>query len=283
MLLRPLLLAALTAPAPVAAPIDVPFDAPDGPQLVRVHVEVDGKSYEAGFEEAQRAYFKALFAWLDRNKDGFLDPDEARRAPLPLFHDPELRTPDVYIAFNFPALDANGDGRVSFDELVNYYRMFEGGPFLLFGEDPPAIGNFDLFAILDTNRDGKLSKEEIAAAAKVLAKFDRDGDDILTPPEVHPELFVPPDTPVLRASTRQPQSTLTMQEQLKRVAARKPDLELIYRLGEVPKGKKRLEVKHNAGKTIAVSEEAGEVIVLLGGGRLEFRCDRSGLTPHLVD
>lgn len=43
---------------------------------------------------------------------------------------------------------------------------------------------------LDANRDGKLSKDELAAAEKMLlARFDADGDDCLTPLELVPDLL----------------------------------------------------------------------------------------------
>ncbi len=43
-----------------------------------------------------------------------------------------------------------------------------------------------IFVLLDTNKDGKLSREELAAAPAVLLRNDEDDDDMLTPAEVAP-------------------------------------------------------------------------------------------------
>ncbi len=45
-----------------------------------------------------------------------------------------------------------------------------------------------MFFLLDTDRDGRLSKSEIENAAKVLSKLDRNGDGELTQQELMPEL-----------------------------------------------------------------------------------------------
>jgi hypothetical protein len=54
---------------------------------------------------------------------------------------------------------------------------------------PHPLGPFTLF---DTNHDGVLSAEEIAAAPDALAKLDTNGDGQLTPDEVHPPHCPPP-------------------------------------------------------------------------------------------
>ena len=41
-----------------------------------------------------------------------------------------------------------------------------------------------IFGALDVNKDGKLSKEELLAADKLLMKFDDNDDEILTPQEI---------------------------------------------------------------------------------------------------
>ncbi len=54
---------------------------------------------------------------------------------------------------------------------------------------PHALGPFTLF---DTNHDGVLSTEEIAAAPDALAKLDKNSDGQLTPDELHPAHCPPP-------------------------------------------------------------------------------------------
>ena len=65
-------------------------------------------------------------------------------------------------------VDADGDGRVTREELADYFRQFGGGAVQLQPtvrtSVPPAV-DAALFALLDTNKDGKLSRDELAAAA----------------------------------------------------------------------------------------------------------------------
>jgi Ca2+-binding EF-hand superfamily protein len=176
---------------------DIIFLAPSRPVLIRLHVEMDGRSLREAARTATDEYLSALFRHLDRNGDGFLSEAEATHVPPPLLSLPGSSSESVHVAFNFRALDADGDGKVSQAELKEYYQHFQGDTFVYHfhtgGSPSGAALSQRLFTLLDTDGDGKLSKDEIAAAAKVLAKLDTDGDEILTPQEVAPGVFPAPN------------------------------------------------------------------------------------------
>src|SRR5262249_49584775 len=176
---------------------DILFLAPSRPVLIRLHIEVDGRPLREMARAATEEYLRALFRHLDRNGDGFLSEAEAVHVPPPLLSLPGTGSDSVHVAFNFRALDANGDGKVSLDELRDYYQHFQGDAFVHhfhtgMPSDGAALGQ-RLFAVLDTDGDGKLSRDEIANAAKALAKLDANLDDILTPEEVAPDLRPAPN------------------------------------------------------------------------------------------
>jgi Ca2+-binding EF-hand superfamily protein len=184
------------APADDRTPVgrdvqDLIFFGDDWPVLIRLHVRVDGLPYQDAFETAWQDYLKHLFHYLDRDGDGFLSPQEAERAPTPALLLPgtwsgESGTP-VNFAFNFQALDTNGDGKVSLEELAAYYRAYGGGAFSAqFQAGPFTSGRFlddILFERLNRGKNGKLSKEELAAASSLM-RLDLDGDELLTPQEL---------------------------------------------------------------------------------------------------
>jgi Ca2+-binding EF-hand superfamily protein len=170
---------------------DLIFLADSRPALIRLHLRVDDKPYAARWER----YISRLFAQLDRNGDGYLDRTEAARAPSPqtlLQHfqgNTFVFNPGVVPAL-FNQMDADGDGKVTIDELARYYRRLGAGPLQMtnnvnfgapFGGD--ALSDV-LFKALDTNKDGKLSKAELDAAPEVLAKFDENDDELISVQEL---------------------------------------------------------------------------------------------------
>jgi Ca2+-binding EF-hand superfamily protein len=185
------------SPAPAARDVqDVVFFANDRPVLIRLHVRVDGKPFPEVFRAATGEYVKRLFTHLDRNGDGVLSEAEARHCPPPLFPLPGVsggQAGEVHVAFNFAALDANGDGKVTRAELADYFREYNGGAFHVqvrpTPAPPAAARNNGLFTLLDRNKDGKLSRKELAAAVKLLGRLDEDDDEMLTVAELLPDLF----------------------------------------------------------------------------------------------
>jgi Ca2+-binding EF-hand superfamily protein len=186
-------------PAATGKGQDIVFLGPSGPFLLRLHIEMDGQSLDRSFATALDQYTRALFRHLDRDRDGVLKEAEAVHLPPPLFHLPGGGLgEDVHVAFNFSAIDLDGNGQVSPAELTDYYRRMEGDAFSYRVQPYPAfrgdVLHRRLLEVLDTNRDGKLSRAEVAGAARALFRLDQDEDEIVSAVEVAPESFRPPGT-----------------------------------------------------------------------------------------
>jgi Ca2+-binding EF-hand superfamily protein len=184
--------------APARDAHDLVFLGDSRPVLVRLHVQVDGKPLQASYD----AFIDHVFKYLDTNGDGVLSKEEAERLPPPQV----LFSPNGI--FNAPALPPGTprDGKMSREELADYFRKNGAPPFQVrylggnanfngqvvfvaggLGASAPAGAdqlNEALFNLLDTNKDGKLSKEELAAAPAVLGKLDQDEDEMITTDEL---------------------------------------------------------------------------------------------------
>ncbi|HZY87962.1 MAG TPA: EF-hand domain-containing protein [Gemmataceae bacterium] len=213
--LAALLLACCRAPAEGGKPAKA--GAPDGydfvffgesrPVLVRARVELDGKPLQAVWDD----FIGRVFKYLDVNGDGVLSKEEAERAPLPQIllsgGGPFFGPPQMNSAPMMAALDANRDGKVTRQELADYYRKNGAPPFQFrmggggnggMGTRVRLLGmaqtgtpsadalNERLFELLDTNKDGKLSRKELEAAPAVLAKLDADDDETVSVEEIMP-------------------------------------------------------------------------------------------------
>ncbi|MEO7743568.1 MAG: EF-hand domain-containing protein [Usitatibacter sp.] len=96
----------------------------------------------------------------DTNGDGFISRSEAAALPR--------------LAEHFDQIDANHDGRVSFEELRAFHAANRGAH------------RKSMMKRIDTDGDGKISKAEALAAAA--ARFDRadaNKDGFLTAEELH--------------------------------------------------------------------------------------------------
>ncbi len=170
------------------------------PLHVRLHVSIDGQPYAKHWE----SQLKRLFDFLDRDGDGVLDKEEARLVPdvnrvqklfagdlsFGIQNTGNGNPPVVFgpLPVPFEELDVNADGKVSFEEFARYFRHTEAGPVEMFarnnaGLSANALTNL-LFAVLDTDKDGKLSKEELQAAEKMLHQFDANDDELVSASEL---------------------------------------------------------------------------------------------------
>jgi Ca2+-binding EF-hand superfamily protein len=165
---------------------DVVFLGDARPVLMRLHLQVNGKPYLSLGDE----YLGSLFDFLDRDGNGRLNKEEAERAPRAEQVVQRAQTAGIaigrpYQTVRMEELDANKDGTVTFEEFARYYRsQGVGGLQVNFnGID----GTTDaLFNCLDLNKDGKLSREEIAVAWHSLRKFDLNDDELITLQELDP-------------------------------------------------------------------------------------------------
>jgi Ca2+-binding EF-hand superfamily protein len=168
---------------------DAVFFSESRPVLMRLHVQIDGKP----LGKVWNALIDDLFRKLDANKDGVLDGTELAGIPAPqdVFGSSQglparFQPPD---ATKSGTADANGDGKVTRDELAAFYRRHGGNPLSLVRTGDNGGGtnlqsseaiNKALMKLLDTNKDGKLSKEELSATPKRLLKLDLNDDEVVT-------------------------------------------------------------------------------------------------------
>lgn len=204
--------AVLAAPPAADDMQDFVFLGEARPVLVRLHVRVDGRVLHAAWDDC----IGYLFQHLDVNKDGFLSKAEVERAPTaeqilgngqPRGFDGGRRGTTAPVGTTMEAVDADRDGKVTRAELAAYYRKTGFVPFrfnfatgqpnplgaaaAIFGggRTEPSVEAVSkaIFDLLDTDKDGKLSKQELAAAVNVLLRQDDDEDEIVTAQEVAPE------------------------------------------------------------------------------------------------
>ncbi|HZT79563.1 MAG TPA: EF-hand domain-containing protein [Gemmataceae bacterium] len=174
-------------PAPVAGDeIDVVYLHASRPVLLRLHVQIDGRAHGAAWEEAMRG----LFRFLDHDGDGALSQKELAHAPSPaqllgMFRD---GAPEPGPAPKFEDVDAGPrDGKVTPEEFLAFYRRAGARPVQVErgqrqgGADPLTDA---LFRLLDRDRDGKLSRDELLAAPAALQNLDVDDDEMVSAGEV---------------------------------------------------------------------------------------------------
>lgn len=177
---------------------DVVLLTDDRPVLLRLIVTIDGQPLGTAWDNA----VDRIFSHYDKDSNGKLNRDEAK-AILPVTAlGNGLNLARVPVALpKFADLDTNRDGSISPAELRDYYRnaglppvsirtsQQSVGPLLrqpnATSRDPVAI-TAALWRTLDTDKDGKLSVQELAQAERSLLALDADDDEILSLNEVAP-------------------------------------------------------------------------------------------------
>jgi Ca2+-binding EF-hand superfamily protein len=191
--------------APVeGSQLDIVYFAETRPILIRLHVEIDGRAFDDAYDD----YIAALFKFLDRDGDGVLSPTEAARIPSPdairqalggnMNRAPIVQNPND-AAEGKPQVETNEEGKVTIDALARFYRKNGAGPIRVTDYPPQAAAAAELtdalFELLDTNKDGKLSQQELASAEKKIIKLDTNEDDLVSAEELVPGIgrkYAPP-------------------------------------------------------------------------------------------
>src|SRR5262249_34475231 len=135
-----------------------------GPVHLRLRITIGGKSAQA----VRREYLARLFKALDTDGDGKLTPVEFERAPL----NTSRRGPNGRQLTPQEAAEVVPAAKLA-DALERV-----AGETLAFRQDNTARKTDDqVFAALDTNKDGVLSEDEIREAQALLLAKDMDDDD----------------------------------------------------------------------------------------------------------
>ncbi len=154
---------------------DLVYLGEKGPVLVRLHVRIDGKPLLDVWED----FVGKLFAYLDADGDGVLSKTEAAHMPpmAVLFSDGPTfvgKQPNIAVAF-----DRNQNGKITKEELAEGLSKNGAAPFQFRSDETVAnklmiayVGqlaplsadalNAKLFTLLDADKNGKLSRAELA-------------------------------------------------------------------------------------------------------------------------
>ncbi len=179
------------------------------PVLLRARLVVDGKPLRVVWHQ----FIRQVFDSLDLDKNGVLDQKEAERVPsanhltqgsLGVFN---RRWSGAKGKTFLERLDYDKSGKVEPKELMTWYRRTGLGAFQLKleggglnqlqglraaysgGKPEPPVDAIERasFQLLDVNRDGKLSLQELIAAPERAARQDENEDELITPQEIAPD------------------------------------------------------------------------------------------------
>jgi Ca2+-binding EF-hand superfamily protein len=177
-------------PAPGRA---VPGDAQDlvlfldtRPYLIRLHLQVNGRSFRGNWDES----VTHLFRYLDVDGDGVLSKKEAALAPSKTQW-VQLMTGTVVepdAAPEFAELAGSAAATTATpQQFSSYYRNSGAGALQIeWGWRPPGQDRLGdaLFQQLDKDKNGSLSRDELVAAQHTLQALDVNGDDLIQAPEL---------------------------------------------------------------------------------------------------
>lgn len=164
------------------------------PRLARIELRLEVDDVE--WATAWNARLTALAAYFDRNGDSTLDEAEARRLPSGTALQEMLGLGFVSRLGEAPSwkdIDQDGNGKASLDEVRDYYRRL--------GLSSPRVAaaalpfseslTTSLLKLLDADGDGRVSTAELRGSAELLAKLDRNDDELLGAGEIVAKVLYP--------------------------------------------------------------------------------------------
>ncbi|WP_165075973.1 hypothetical protein [Paludisphaera rhizosphaerae] len=151
------------------------FLGPARPAVIRLRIQVDGLSHRARWDSLVRA----LIPRLDDDKDGALSRTEIARVD-PFRGSRPIQSYSLARPTNEPVTD-----RSKISDPVDLFRPF-APPFSIQLTSSPEGPSINIFDAIDHNKDGRVDRDEAAAAATSLAILDADDDGTISVRELTP-------------------------------------------------------------------------------------------------
>jgi Ca2+-binding EF-hand superfamily protein len=160
---------------------DLVFWGETRPLLIRLHVTIDGEP----FRHVWADYMSRVFDDADSSGDGLLSGEEVSRIPGYVAGGGGFAaTASAFDPLRRQAADSQG--RISRAAFLAYCERSASGPFRGQPGQSRVRSATALFALLDSNRDGKLSADELQSADASLQTRDFDDDEIISEQELAP-------------------------------------------------------------------------------------------------
>jgi len=176
---------------PVADAVAVPHRllvfGPGRPLLLGLQAQLDGVS----LREVRREFARRMLTQHDTSGDQQLDQQEAGTIP-PLVQPDGMSRPYTLVD-TWASVDiAPADDQITLAELIDYLDRTWGSLITVTLRPPRANPTVDLFALLDADRDARLTRAELTAARTRLASLDLNDDETISLDElVTPGLSAP--------------------------------------------------------------------------------------------